>query len=43
MGCNKKMNWERAMRIARKEYPRASLKRRRKIAGSILGGSRKKK
>jgi hypothetical protein len=34
------MTWDRAMRIAREEYPNLGLARRRKIAGSILGGSR---
>lgn len=41
MGCT--MKWKRAMGIARREYPNASLKRRKKIAAGILGGSKKKK
>lgn len=44
MVCGKKtMKWKRAMAIARRQYPRLSIKRRRKIAGSILGGKTKKK
>lgn len=36
MACGKStMKWKRAMGIARREYPRASLQRRRKIAASI--------
>lgn len=37
------MRWKRAMSLARREYPRLGLERRRKIAGSIVGGSTKKK
>ena len=34
------MSWKRAMNIASKRYPRLSLARRRKIAGSIIGGAK---
>jgi len=41
MPCPKSsMKWKRAMRIAKKNYPHLSLKRRRRIAASI---TRKKK
>lgn len=44
MPCEKSsITWKRAMNVARKQYPKASLKRRKKIAGSIIGGSRSKK
>ena len=44
MACGKgTMKWKKAMNIARTNYPRLSLNRRRRIAGSILGGSKKKK
>jgi len=43
MPCGKHtMKWKRAMQIARREYPSLSLNRRRKIAGSIIGGKKKK-
>lgn len=43
MVCRKSgMTWKRAMRIARKQYPHFSLKRRRKIAGKIAGGIKSK-
>jgi len=42
MPCRRSsMKWKRALRIATKNYPRLSLKRRRKIAGSIIGGKKK--
>jgi len=31
-----KMSWKRAMEIARKEYPKLSLKKRRRIAARIM-------
>jgi len=44
MACGRNtMKWKKAMRIAKKNYPNLSLERRRKIAGSIVGGSKKKK
>jgi len=42
MPCGKNtMKWKRAMAVARREYPRAGLRKRKRIAGSILGGKRK--
>lgn len=40
MVCKSSMTWKRAMAMAKNDYPRASLSRRRKIAGSIVGGLR---
>lgn len=37
------MKWTRAMGIARRNYPSASLKRRKKIAAGIIGGKKKKR
>jgi len=43
MPCGKHtMKWRRAMSIARREYPNAGLNRRKRIAGSIIGGKKKK-
>jgi len=43
MPCGRKtMTWKRAMAIARRNYPHLSLARRKKIAGSIIGGLRSK-
>ena len=37
MPCGKHtMKWKNAMQIARREYPRLSLSRRRKVAGAIV-------
>ena len=37
MACRKgTMKWKRAMRIATKNYPHASIKRRRRIASAII-------
>ena len=42
MSCGK-MKWNKAMGIARREYPNRSLKARKRIAAGIVGGSKKKK
>lgn len=42
MACGKHtMKWKNAMAIARREYPRLSLNRRRKVAGDIVHKKRK--
>lgn len=44
MPCGRNtLKWKKAMRIAKENYPQLGLERRRKIAGSIVGGSRRKK
>ena len=44
MVCRKgSMKWKRAMAIVRRQYPSYGLQRRRRIAGSIIGGRTKKK
>lgn len=41
MPCGKdSMTWKRALAMANRQYPRLSLNRRRKVAGSIVGGLR---
>lgn len=43
MACGKHtMKWKNAMQIARREYPNLSVERRRKVAGAIIGGKKKK-
>lgn len=39
MSCGK-MNWKKAMQIAREEYPNMSLKKRKKVAGNIISKAR---
>ena len=35
------MKWKNAMAVARRNYPKASLSRKRRIAGAIIGGKKK--